>query len=117
MTLREGAHVMAASAKIVFQEHARRARARAVRYREMTAAINAPDTVEQLLVLARELDDTAGRLEKSATALCRYGRAGLWRRCLSVVARKGLVGEERAIIEEGQEAVRRVKKTLGEQES
>jgi hypothetical protein len=74
-----------------------------------------PDTVEQLLVLARELDDTAGQLEKSATALCRWWRSRRWpwRRYLSVVARTG----ERAIIEEGEEAMRRLKKTLGDQES
>jgi hypothetical protein len=74
-----------------------------------------PDTVEQLLVLARELDDTAGQLEQSATALCRWRRARRWpwRRYLSVVARTG----ERAIIEEGEEAMRRLKKTLGDQES
>jgi hypothetical protein len=40
-TLREDA-IMAAMVKVVFLEQARRARARAVRYREMTAAINAP---------------------------------------------------------------------------
>jgi hypothetical protein len=112
-TLREDG-IMAALAKVVFLEQAGRARARAVRYREMTAAINAPDMVEQLLVLARELDDTAGQLEKSATALCRRrSRHWPWRRCLSVVGRAG----EKAIIEEGEEAVRRLKKTLGDQES
>jgi hypothetical protein len=109
--LREDA-IMAALAKVVFLEQARRARARAVRYREMTAAINAPDMVEQLLVLARELDDTAGQLEKTATALCRCRRSRRWP-WLSVVARP----RERAIIEEGEEAMRRLKKTLGDQES
>jgi ABC-type transporter Mla subunit MlaD len=94
-----------ASAEIIFLRQARRARDRAKHYRTLVPGTGDPDLIERIEALARELDDTAAQLEKTASSL-RH----------SVLRTGDLVKHFVSTVEAGRELVRRLKKSLDDAE-
>jgi ABC-type transporter Mla subunit MlaD len=98
-------HAMA-SAEVIFFDHARRARDRAARLRTLSRGFDAPDVLRHIETIARELDESADQLERSATALARtVGRTA------------DLTEEIGATIEHSKVLMRRIRQSLGELEN
>ena len=94
-----------ASAELVFLDHARRARDRADRLRTIARGIDVPDVLQHIEAIAREMEESADQLERSATVLARTaGRTG------------DLTDEVRATIEHSKALVRRIRQGLGDPE-